>query len=54
MINAILMVFLLQLPIINILNTDPLGKKSIPTICSSNDDLPADYIPKTTILGNFI
>ena len=34
--------------------TSPLGKVSIPIIDSKTDDLPADYPPKTQILGSFI
>lgn len=33
---------------------DPLGKKSKPTIFSSNELLPEDCVPKTTILGKEI
>ena len=33
---------------------EPLGRQSIPTICYSKDDLPDDWFPTTTILGNLI
>ena len=33
---------------------DPLGRKSLPTIDSSTDDLPVDQAPTTTIYGNSI
>ncbi len=34
--------------------SDPRGKKFNPQIASNKDDLPADYIPNTAILGNAI
>ena len=34
--------------------TEPLGKKSRPTIDSRTDDFPADWVPKTAILGKLM
>ena len=34
--------------------TDPLGKKSRPTIDSRTEDFPEDYVPNTAILGRFM
>ncbi len=46
------MVFLLRHPLIRQKCTDPLGKKSRPTICYNKELLPDDWLPKTTTLGN--
>lgn len=46
------MVFWLQRPRIIIKITEPLGKKSNPTICSNNELFPDDWFPNTTTFGN--
>lgn len=42
------------LPILIAYCTDPRGKKSIPTICYTNELFPDDWLPTATIFGNFI
>jgi len=49
---ATIMVFLLQHPWIIKKITEPLGRKSNPTICYNNELLPEDWLPRTTTFGN--
>lgn len=46
------MVFWLQHPIISKYITEPLGKKSNPTICYNKELFPDDWLPNTTTFGN--